>query len=251
MTRRLRRPLLILALAPMLGACSPFPQSVNRGGGTTPVSTTPPPGTHTPECSPDSNQAGDTYVVFGHHYHVRRHARGYDERGIASWYGPNFHGKLTSSGSSYDMYAMTAANKVLPLCTWVKVTNLKNGKSAIVQVNDRGPFVDDRIIDLSRAAARNLGLIGPGTGRVRIEVVDVAGCHAVQVASFADREAALQRRGRLEEEGTPAFLEAGPDEMTRVLIGPYPDREAASRRKAEHGGWVRACPDLRGPAEED
>ena len=178
-------------------------------------------------------------------------AAGWEQTGMASWYGEPFHGRTTASGERYDQEGLTAAHKTLPFGTWVRVENLENGRTVRVRVTDRGPFVDDRIIDLSRAAARNLGLIGPGTGRVRIEVVDVAGCHAVQVASFADREAALQRRGQLEEEGTPAFLEAGPDEMTRVLIGPYPDREAASRRKAEHGGWVRACPDLQGPAAEE
>lgn len=175
---------------------------------------------------------------------------GWEQTGVASWYGEPFHGRTTASGERYDQEGLTAAHRTLPFGTWVRVENLENGRSVRVRVTDRGPFVDDRIIDLSRAAARNLGMIGPGTGRVRIEVVDVAGCHAVQVASFADREAAIQRRGELEEQGTPAFLEAGPDEMTRVLIGPYPDREAAARRKAEHGGWVRPCPDLQGPAEE-
>lgn len=175
---------------------------------------------------------------------------GWEQTGVASWYGEPFHGRTTASGERYDQEGLTAAHRTLPFGTWVRVENLENGRSVRVRVTDRGPFVDDRIIDLSRAAARNLGLLGPGTGRVRIEVVDVAGCHAVQVASFADREAALERRGELEEQGTPAFLEAGPDEMTRVLIGPYPDREAAARRRAEHGGWVRSCPDLQGPAEE-
>jgi len=248
MTRRLRRPLLILALAPILGACSPFPQSVNRGGGTTPVSTTPPPGTHTPECSPDSNQAGDTYVVFGHHYHVRRHARGYDERGIASWYGPNFHGKLTSSGSSYDMYAMTAANKVLPLCTWVKVTNLKNGKSAIVQVNDRGPFVANRIIDLSYAAAKSLGVVHNGTALVDVRAIappsksapaDIEQVakkttvhklhhHAeiyVQVGAFTQPSHADRLRARLvlNEVGDVTIQKAKVDgkHYYRVLVGPF------------------------------
>lgn len=174
---------------------------------------------------------------------------GWEQTGMASWYGEPFHGRTTASGERYDQEGLTAAHRELPFGTWVRVENLENGRTVRVRITDRGPFVDDRIIDLSRAAARNLGLIGPGTGRVRIEVVDVAGCHAVQVASFADRSAALQRRGELEENGTPAFLEAGPDEMTRVLIGPYPDREAAARRKAEHGGWVRPCPDLQGPAD--
>lgn len=174
---------------------------------------------------------------------------GWEQTGVASWYGDPFHGRTTASGERYDQEGLTAAHRTLPFGTWVRVENLENGRTVRVRITDRGPFVDDRIIDLSRAAARNLGLIGPGTGRVRIEVVDVAGCHAVQVASFADRDAAVERRSELEENGTPAFLEAGPGETTRVLVGPYPDREAAARRKAEHGGWVRPCPDLRGPAD--
>lgn len=177
-------------------------------------------------------------------------AAGWEQTGMASWYGEPFHGRTTASGERYDQEGLTAAHRTLPFGTWVRVENLENGSTVRVRITDRGPFVDDRIIDLSRAAARDLGLIGPGTGRVRIEVVDVAGCHAVQVASFADRGAALERRGELEENGTPAFLESGPDGTTRVLVGPYPSREAAARRETEHGGWVRPCPDLEGPAEE-
>ncbi len=169
---------------------------------------------------------------------------------MASWYGEPFHGRATASGERYDQEGLTAAHRTLPFGTWVRVENLENGRTVRVRVTDRGPFVDDRIIDLSRAAARNLRLLGPGTGRVRLEVVDAAGCHAVQVASFADRGAALQRRDELEEEGTPAFLESGPGKMTRVLVGPYSNREAASRREGEHDGWVRPCPDLQGPAEQ-
>lgn len=175
---------------------------------------------------------------------------GWEQTGLASWYGEPFHGRATASGERYDQEGLTAAHRSLPFGTWVRVENLENGRSVRVRVTDRGPFVDDRIIDLSRAAARALGLIGPGTGRVRLEVVEVSGCHAVQVASFSDRETALQRRGELEEEGTPAFLESGPGGTTRVLVGPYPDRGAAERRRDEHGGWLRPCPDLDGPAEE-
>lgn len=167
---------------------------------------------------------------------------------MASWYGEPFHGRTTASGERYDQEGLTAAHKSLPFGTWVRVENLGNGRSVRVRITDRGPFVDDRIIDLSRAAARSLRLLGPGTARVRLEVVDVSGCHAVQVASFADRDAALARRGDLEEDGTPAFVESGPKGTTRVLIGPYPDRMSAERRREEHGGWLRSCPDLDGPA---
>ena len=99
-------------------------------------------------------------------------SHGFVERGVASWYGTKFHGRKTSSGEIYNMHAMTAAHKALPLPTYVRVENLKNGRSLVVKVNDRGPFVDDRIIDLSFAAAEKLGVVGPGTAKVEISVVN-------------------------------------------------------------------------------
>jgi len=109
------------------------------------------------------------YEVFGERYYVMNTSAGYKERGIASWYGKKFHGKPTSSGEIYDMYAMTAAHKTLPLPTEVRVTNLRNGKSIVVKVNDRGPFVDNRIIDLSYTAAKKLDMISAGTTFVEVE----------------------------------------------------------------------------------
>jgi rare lipoprotein A len=111
-----------------------------------------------------------SYVVFGQRYYVMDSSYGYSERGVASWYGRKFHGKPTSSGEIYDMHEMTAAHKTLPLPTTVRVTNLKNGRSIIVKVNDRGPFVDNRIIDLSYVAARKLDMITNGTAFVEVEV---------------------------------------------------------------------------------
>lgn len=116
--------------------------------------------------------AGQTYVVFGRRYYVLPTAHDYARRGIASWYGPNFHGKLTASGVPYNMYAMTAASKVLPLGTFVRVTNLENGKKVIVEINDRGPFVANRIIDLSYTAASRLSMIGPGTALVEVQAIN-------------------------------------------------------------------------------
>ncbi len=113
----------------------------------------------------------DWYEVFGQRYYVMERADGYSERGIASWYGTQFHGKRTSSGEPYDMMAMTAAHKTLPLPTYVRVTNLDNGRSAVVKVNDRGPFKEGRIIDLSYAAATKLGVAGPGTARVEVVAI--------------------------------------------------------------------------------
>lgn len=108
------------------------------------------------------------YEVMGRRYHVMDTSAGYRERGVASWYGRKFHGKPTSSGTTYDMYGMTAAHKTLPLPTVVRVTNLRNGRSVIVTVNDRGPFVDDRIIDMSYAAAVQLDMVGTGTAPVEV-----------------------------------------------------------------------------------
>jgi rare lipoprotein A len=112
------------------------------------------------------------YDVLGLRYAVLASAAGYVERGIASWYGPAFHGANTSSGEIYDMYAMTAAHKTLPLPCYVRVTNLGNGRSVVVRVNDRGPFVADRIIDLSYAAALKLDLVRAGTARVEVRAIE-------------------------------------------------------------------------------
>ena len=111
------------------------------------------------------------YDVLGKRYHVLPTSAGYVARGVASWYGQDFHGLATSSGETYDMHAMTAAHTTLPLPTWVEVTNLANGKRVVVKVNDRGPFVDNRLIDLSYAAATALDMVGTGTTRVEVRAV--------------------------------------------------------------------------------
>jgi rare lipoprotein A len=112
------------------------------------------------------------YNVLGRTYHVMNESNGYRERGGASWYGKKFHGHLTSNGEVYDMYSMSAAHKSLPLPTYVRVTNLANGKQVIVRVNDRGPFHSGRIIDLSYAAAAKLGMLRHGTARVEVEAIN-------------------------------------------------------------------------------
>ena len=116
--------------------------------------------------SPSGNP--DTYEIEGVTYRVLDTSAGYREEGLASWYGGYFHGRRTSSGDTYDMYRMTAAHKSLPLPTYVRVTHLANGRSVVVRVNDRGPFVQDRIIDLSFAAASKLGMAAIGTARVEV-----------------------------------------------------------------------------------
>ncbi len=114
---------------------------------------------------------GPVYEVFGKRYRVMNSSDGYSERGVASWYGKKFHGRLTSSREPYDMYEMTAAHKTLPLPTFVRVRNLSNNKSVVVRVNDRGPFAHNRIIDLSYAAALKLDMVTSGTSLVEVEAI--------------------------------------------------------------------------------
>lgn len=126
-----------------------------------------------PKAEPRSKYGNPkNYKVLGKWYSVKESSAGYNEKGIASWYGKKFHGHRTSSGETYDMYAMTAAHKALPLPSYVRVTHLENGRSVIVKVNDRGPFHDNRIIDLSYSAAKKLGITTTGTGAVEVVALD-------------------------------------------------------------------------------
>ncbi len=126
-----------------------------------------------PKAEPRSRSGNpSSYTVLGKTYHVMSNSHGYKEQGVASWYGTKFHGQRTSSGETYDMYAMTAAHTTLPLPTYVRVINLQNGREAIVKVNDRGPFHDNRLIDLSYAAATKLGITATGTGLVEVQALD-------------------------------------------------------------------------------
>jgi rare lipoprotein A len=154
--------------------------SLTAGCGGPGVKDGPPPGSpslgHIPDAVPKAEPRSpygnpSSYVVHGNRYHTLGSSRGYVERGIASWYGRKFHGRRTSSGESFDMYAMTAAHRSLPLPTYVLVTNLENGRRAVVRVNDRGPFHPNRLIDLSYAAASKLGIVGNGTGFVEVRAV--------------------------------------------------------------------------------
>jgi rare lipoprotein A len=135
----------------------------------------------TPKVEPLSRFGNPTkYEVFGKNYRTMPHSRGYAVEGTASWYGRKFHGQRTSSGEPYDMYGMTAAHRSLPLPTYAKIENLRNGKEVIVKINDRGPFVKDRLIDLSYAAAKKLGIHATGTGKVRITAIDPVAWHKQQ-----------------------------------------------------------------------
>ena len=156
------------------------------------------------------------YTVRGRTYYPTVVSVGDTFKGRASWYGPNFHGKFTSNGERYNMYDFTAAHKTLPMNTILKVTNLNNGKSVRVRINDRGPFVNNRIIDLSKAAAKKIDMIGTGTAPVKLEVLGFAGKNrmptpkeiksspksvaegnfALQIGSFGNFEGALKTQER-------------------------------------------------------
>jgi rare lipoprotein A len=173
-----RRPLIglagLLALLTMLQACSNSPvSSPGRDSGPRQTKDF----SHMPDAVPrheEQTRAGNppTYVVNGKRYNLLPNNKGYVERGYASWYGKKFHGRKTSNGEVYDMYAMTAAHKTLRIPTYVQVTNLDNGRQVVVRVNDRGPFHSNRIIDLSYAAASRLGFVDDGVARVEVRVVE-------------------------------------------------------------------------------
>lgn len=180
------------------------------------------------------------YEVFGKKYRVMKTSRGYKEKGIASWYGTKFHGRRTSSGEPYDMHLATAAHKTLPLPTYAEVTNLDNGKKIIVKINDRGPFKDGRIIDMSYAAAIRLDMTQKGTANVEVRAIDTSklprataselkvpgvtgGEETVflQMGAFSKEESAEELVGRLEGvDLKPTSIHKG-NKMYRVWIGPY------------------------------
>lgn len=188
------------------------------------------------------------YVVFGKSYTVLADARGYYERGVASWYGAKFHGAKTSSGEPYDMYAMSAAHKTLPLPCYARVTNLETGASVIVRVNDRGPFKDNRVMDLSYAAATRLGITAKGTGLVEVRVVGPGDVPVVAVdataaapppppkpaiAPLTDSDLALAAPGTAQVAAAPeaALLPVQPTMWLQV--GAFGERANAERVRAQ------------------
>jgi rare lipoprotein A len=156
------------------------------------------------------------YDVLGKRYHVLSSSEGYRARGVASWYGRDFHGLATSSGETYNMNAMTAAHTTLPIPTWVEVTNLANGKHAIVKVNDRGPFVDNRLIDLSYAAALKLDMVRNGTARVEVRALDAAPGDVPATLTVSAPPGAVVPRPGAEPPSEPGGLGAG----LPPLLGP-------------------------------
>lgn len=204
-----------------------------------------------------------TYEVFGKTYRTLKTSAGYTERGIASWYGTKFHKRRTSSGEPYDLYAFTAAHKTLPLPCFAEVTNLRNGRKLIVRINDRGPFHDNRVIDLSYAAASRLGILPVGTGLVEVRVIDprrpgpairLASARTsqsdapvrsetrvatapnnlyLQVGAFQSRANAERLRDRLQQSVTSAIhvvqAEIAQNTVYRVRIGPLQNVDEADR----------------------
>jgi peptidoglycan lytic transglycosylase len=196
---------------------------------------TSPAGTAVPRDEPRAKYGNPPfYEVAGRRYVVLPSAAGYVEQGIASWYGPDFHGGRTAIGETYDMNAMTGAHPTLPLPTWVRVTNLENGRSVVVRLNDRGPFAKDRIIDLSRAAAEQLDMVRKGTARVEVRSLAAGGAAAAaappapayyaQAGAFGSRGNAEALAGRLTTAGVAGVTvtESTVDGRTvwRVRAGP-------------------------------
>ena len=199
-----------------------------------------------PKPEPRAASGNKPYSLYGTAYTPLADTSGYRERGVASWYGKKFHGRRTSSGEPYDMYAMTAAHKTLPLPSYVRVRNLENGRSIVARVNDREPFLHNRLIDLSYAGAAKLGILGTGTGLVEVEAVspdepdtqvakvETYGLQVIspaaaeelpespataaapklylQVGAFGQRDNAVSLRDRLEREALrPIFIQPAPN----------------------------------------
>ena len=212
-----------------------------------------------PRAEPLNRFANRPYEVFGKRYVPLAAVQPFRQRGLASWYGKRFHGQKTSSGERYDMYAMSAAHKTLPIPSYARVTRVATGRSVIVRINDRGPFHDGRVIDLSYAAAYRLGIIGAGSGEVEVEAIvpgqaeparaadeavpvtatiqpvtatpleqqalPAAGVF-LQVGAFASRENAEKLRARVASSAQPGEL-VQLDSLWRVQLGPYASPEEA------------------------
>lgn len=245
----------------VLAACASGGRDLPRGGVLTPPVVNDP--------APIVSGTMRAYQIRGRWYHPA-HQPNYDEVGQASWYGPGFHGRPTATGERFDENALTAAHKTLPLPGLVEVTNLANGRSAILRLNDRGPFVDDRIIDLSRGAATELGLLNAGLGQVRVRYLGpaprqggwVAGgvqtasasapvaapvapraatstsIYWVQAGSFSDRGNARAATRRLGDRARMDSVHVNGRRLWRVMVGPWGDpnqAEQARRGVIAHG----------------
>ncbi len=220
-----------------------------------------------PRNEPLSRTGNSPYTALGKRFVPMREARGFSQTGYASWYGRKYHGNRTSSGEEYDMYAMTAAHPVLPLPSYVRVRNLANNREVTVKVNDRGPFLNDRIIDLSYMAAKKLGVVETGTAKVKIHTVfagdtpranrqlaaapaaapvavAAGGSFMLQAGSFGSPANAEMLVRRLESGG---YGNVRVQQVTvsgrnyhRVQVGPYPDRRSAELIAATLEDFLRS-----------
>jgi rare lipoprotein A len=236
----------------------------------------------TPRVEPFAGGPNRPYTIMGKRYVPDTSGQPYRKRGIASWYGRKFHGNPTSNGERYDMFAMTAAHTTLPIPSYVRVTRVSNGKSVIVRVNDRGPFLHNRVIDLSYAAAHRLGMVESGSAEVVVERItpeqiragtwrsggatvasnpapspasftstaDSDGPMFVQIGAFRDQanaqSLATQAAGRIPV-NAPVEVDTGPDQVYRVRVGPFNSREAAARAASPIGQALGVSTSLSGP----
>jgi len=268
--------IVLLILAASITGCqssAPRKSSNTPGGfygGDRPPSTVPANIASIPDAKPVvlplSKTGNKPYTALGNRYHPLKSAKNYRARGTASWYGKKFHGRRTSSGEPYDMFAMTAAHTILPLPSFARVTNLDNNRSVVVKINDRGPFLHNRIIDLSYAAATKLGITAAGTGRVEVVALDprqqqvednqqlttapitgIAGTTArqspevsqylLQLGAFASLDNALNLRVRIQQAGY-RVVPGSADELVklgspyRVLAGPFNGQLSAEEARS-------------------
>lgn len=206
-----------------------------------------------PKAEPLSRGGNNPYNIFGIDYAPQTQLTEFSEVGIASWYGNKFHGHLTSNGERYNMFSMTAAHKTLPLPSYVRVTNLENNQSAIVRVNDRGPFHQDRIIDLSYSAAYKIGMLQRGTARVKVELLKSPAMLAqqqqaiplqrnpapeaggiarrcfIQLFAISDNNRARQLQQQISQQWSVPTEIRSADGLHRVLVGPTSDVQLAQR----------------------
>ena len=197
-----------------------------------------------------------SYVVLGKRYYPTQVRVGDTLKGIASWYGPNFHAKLTSNGETYNMYGMTAAHKTLPMNTMVRVYNLENGKSTIVRINDRGPFVSGRIIDLSNVAAHKIDMVKKGTAKIKLTILgfnakiaktnaeksatSIGNNYFVQVGAFSKLEGAKTTKRKFDlilDDGYKATIKKG--KLNRIWISGFrSESEAIDFKKTNDLKWA-------------
>lgn len=236
----MKKRLLVLVTAVVLAGCSQTPQgrySQKYDGAPPRVPTSEELKEPIPIWEPPALRGNMPYEVFGVQYEVLDSAEGYEREGIASWYGTKFHGHQTSSGEPYDMYRMTAAHRYLPIPTFARVTNIDNGQSVIVRINDRGPFHPDRIIDLSYAAAWQLDIVDQGTAPVRVEAITVppphldastsanAEMHYIQIAAVTEPGGLSGVQQKLEENWQLPATTRHFNGLYRLLIGPFNERQ--------------------------